>query len=338
MKKPPAFAACALAALLLAGCGERTCTGILTAPGDEAARTFTLQGDEGTVYSVKVAEDVPVAAWPEGTEPGDLYSGNWPALRLSVKGRTSLFGGEPVALTASSVQIDAAQQPQGLTLADGTSLTVWQASFDREYCAPDGTVLLEERLSGEAADTIESVPGLTEEAKGSIFAFYEAQGILYDLPAQLERAWAAYSEADEGFEPYTLGQEVNLCAQNGSTLWLVTKVTLPLGGRVVTEEQFCAAFDKATGEKLAAEELFTRTGSELAAALLDAAGVTDEPKRSELLAAFDESRVVFSAEALEVFYPAGAVPSEETALILGLDYTDEIKALLQPRALPRNAG
>lgn len=338
MKKPPAFAACALAALLLAGCSERTCTGTLTAPGNEAARTFTLQGDEGTVYSVKVAEDVPVAAWPEGTEPGDLYSGNWPALRLSVKGRAFLFGGEPVALTASSVQIDAARQPEGLTLAGGTSLSVWQASFDREYCAPDGTVLLEERLSGKAADTIESVPGLTEAAKENILAFYEAQGILYDLPAQLEMAWAAYSEADEGFEPYTLGQEVNLCAQNDSTLWFVTKVTLPLGGRVVTEEQSCAAFDKATGEALTVEELFTCTGETLAAALLDAAGITDEPKRSELLAAFDESRVVFRGEALEVFYPAGAVPSEETALILGLDYTGSVRALLQPRALPQKAA
>lgn len=334
MKKLSAFAACALAALLLAGCSERTYTGILTAPGDETTRSFTMQGRDGTAYSVKVTEDVPVVAWPEGTEPGDLYSGNWPALRLSVKGRTSLFGGEPVTLTASGVQIDAAQQPEGLTLADGTSLSVWQASFDREYCAPDGTVLLEERLSGEAADTIESVPGLTEEAKGSILAFYEAQGILYDLPAQLERAWAAYSEADEGFEPYTLGQEVNLCAQNDSTLWFVTKVTLPLDGRVVTEEQFCSAFDKATGEALTAEELFTCTGDELAAALLDAAGITDEPRRGEMLAAFDENRMVFRGEALEVFYPEGAVPGEETALILGLDYTDEVKALLQPRALP----
>ena len=337
MKKPPAFAACALAALLLAGCSERTYTGILTAPGDEAARTFTLQGEEGTVYSVKVAENAPVAAWPEGTEPGDLYSGNWPALRLSVKGRASLFGGEPVALTASSVQIDAARQPEGLTLAGGTSLSVWQASFDREYCAPDGTVLLEERLSGKAEDTIESVPGLTEAAKENILAFYEAQGILYDLPAQLERAWAAYSDS-EVFDRYTLGQEVNLCAQNDSTLWFVTKVTLPLGGRVVTEEQFCAAFDKATGEVLAPDELFTCTGETLAAALLDAAGITDEPKRSELLAAFDESRVVFRGEALEVFYPEGAVPSEETALILGLDYTGEVKALLQPRAQPQKAA
>ena len=338
MKKALPFVACALAALLLAGCGERTYTGILTASGDEAARTFTLHGEEGTVYSVNVADNAAVAAWPEGIEPGDLYSGNWPALRLSVKGRASLFGGEPVALTASSVQIDAARQPEGLTLAGGTSLSVWQASFDREYCAPDGTVLLEERLSGKAADTIESVPGLTEAAKENILAFYEAQGILYDLPAQLERAWAAYKEADEGFELYTLGQEVNLCAENGSTLWLVTTVTLPLGGRVVTEEPLCAAFDKATGEALTAEELFTCTGDELAAALLDAAGITDEPRRGEMLAAFDESRVVFRGEALEVFYPEGAVPSEETALILGLDYTDEVKALLQPRALPQKAA
>ena len=244
MKKLSAFAACALAALLLAGCSERTYTGILTAPGDESARSFTMQGRDGTAYSVKVAEDVPVVAWPEGTEPGDLYSGNWPALRLSVKGRASLFG-EPVTLTAGSVQIDAAQQPEGLTLADGTSLSVWQASFDREYCAPDGTLLLEERLGSEAADALENAAGLSQEAKENILAFYEAQGILYDLHAQLERAWAAYSEADEGFELYTLGQEVNLCAQNGSTLWLVTTVTLPLGGRVVTEEPLCAAFDKA---------------------------------------------------------------------------------------------
>lgn len=336
MKKLSTLAACALAALLLAGCIERTYSGTLTAPGDEAARTFTLQGEGGTVFSVKVAENIPVVAWPEGTEPGDLYSGRWPALRLSVKGRTSLFG-EPVTLTASSVQIDAAQQPEGLTLADGTSLSVWQASFDREYCAPDGTVLLEERLGSDAADAIESVPDLSEEAKGNILAFYEAQGILYDLPAQLESAWAAYKEEGQGFELYTLGQEVNRCAENSSTLWLITTVTLPLGGRVITEEQFCAAFDKATGEALTVEELFTCTGETLAAALLDAAGITDEPRRGELLAAFDESRVVFRAEALEVFYPVGTVPSEETALILGLDYTGEVKALLQPRALPQKA-
>ncbi len=336
MKKLSTLAACALAALLLAGCSERTYSGTLTAPGDEAARTFTLQGEGGTVFSVKVAENIPVVAWPEGTEPGDLYSGRWPALRLSVKGRTSLFG-EPVALTASSVQIDAAQQPEGLTLADGTSLSVWQASFDREYCAPDGTVLLEEKLGSEAADTIESVAGLAEEAKGNILGFYEAQGILYDLPAQLEKAHAAYKAEGEDFELYTLGQEVNLCAENSSTLWLVTTVTLPLGGRLITEEPLCAAFDKATGEALGPEDLFTCTGNELAAALLDAAGITDEPRRSEMLAAFDESRVVFRGEALEVFFPKGAVPSEETALILGLDYTDEVKALLQPRALPQRA-
>ena len=47
--------------------------------------------------------------------------------------------------------------------------------------------------------------------------------------------------------------------------------------------------------------------------------------------------MVFRGEALEVFYPEGAVPSEETALILGLDYTDEVKALLQPPALPQRA-
>ena len=70
---------------------------------------------------------------------------------------------------------------------------------------------------------------------------------------------------------------------------------------------------------------------------LHAAGITDEPRRGEMLAAFGENRVVFRGEALEVFYPEGAVPSEETALILGLDYTDEVKALLQPRALPQRA-
>ena len=174
---------------------------------------------------------------------------------------------------------------------------------------------------------------MAEEAKENILGFYDAQGILYDLPTQLEKAHAAYKAEGEDFELYTLGQEVNLCAQNDSTLWFVTKVTLPLGGRVVTEEPLCAAFDKATGEALGPENLFTCTGNELAAALLDAAGITDEPKRSEL----DESRAVFRGEALEVFFPKGAVPGEETALILGLDYTDEVKALLQPRALPQRA-
>ena len=334
MKKLSAFAAGALAALLLAGCSERTITGTLTVPGDAAARTFTMEGDDGRTYAVTLTEDAPVAAWPEDTRADDLYTGRCPALRLSVTGRLRLFGGKPLALTAASAQIDAARQPEDLPLADGTPLAVWQGSFDREYSLPDGTVLLEERLGGKAADAVEGVPGLTEEAGENILAFYERQGILYDLPAQLEAAWAAYSEKGEGFDPYTLGQEVNLSAENDSTLWLTTTVTLPLGGGVVTEEQFSAAFDKASGEALAPGDLFTRTGGELAAALLDAAAITGEPRRSEMLAAFDERRVVFRPDALEVFFPAGSLAGEQTACILGLDYTDGVKALLRPRALP----
>ena len=44
-------------------------------------------------------------------------------------------------------------------------------------------MLLEEQLGSEAADALENAAGLSQEAKENILAFYEAQGILYDLPA-----------------------------------------------------------------------------------------------------------------------------------------------------------
>ena len=79
MKKLSAFAACALAALLLAGCSERTYTGIRTAPGDGAARTFTMQGQDGTAYSdtekaaVKAEADALVAELRASDDPVALF-------------------------------------------------------------------------------------------------------------------------------------------------------------------------------------------------------------------------------------------------------------------------
>lgn len=95
-------------------------------------------------------------------------------------------------------------------------------------------------------------------------------------------------------------------------------MTLPLGGGAVTEEQFSAAFDKASGEALAPGDLFTRTGETLATALLDAAAITGEPRRSEMLAVFDERRVVFRPDALEVFFPGALCPARRRPSSWGL--------------------
>ena len=51
-------------------------------------------------------------------------------------------------------------------------------------------------------------------------------------------------------------------------------------------------------------------------------------------AAFSGRSLLLFPEHLEIAFPAGSLPSQEHSYLLGLDWDEELAALLQPWALP----
>ena len=83
-----------------------------------------------------------------------------------------------------------------------------------------------------------------------------------------------------------------------------------------------------------AGDLFLCPPEEMAPRLLELADLSDPALRSEMEAAFSGRSLLFFPEHLEIAFPAGSLPSQEHSYLLGLDWDEELAALLQPWALP----
>ena len=94
-----------------------------------------------------------------------------------------------------------------------------------------------------------------------------------------------------------------------------------------------AAFDRETGERIETWDLFSCQPEEAKKALLDRAELGDPALLREAEAAFDPAWVVFTSDGIEVWFPQGSLPSQETSLILFLEYS-QLEDILHSWAIP----
>lgn len=67
---------------------------------------------------------------------------------------------------------------------------------------------------------------------------------------------------------------------------------------------------------------------------LKAADISDPGLLSEMEAAMKPEYIILFPDALEVAFPQGTLPSQEYSYVVGFDYDKELKAVLQPWAVP----
>lgn len=223
-------------------------------------------------------------------------------------------------------------EEEAAVLPDGTAVGLWRMEqVDRWNCyrLPDGTELLEERApTGPANVVVGGVEGfgqLGEAAQAAIGAYYEDQGLRYDLQAELERAYADYQSCQrsgEAFEHYIAGQEVAPTASNDHIVCFVTTTTRSVRGRLVENDYFTAVFDRETGEPLDPVSLFTVSPEEVLERLLSEAQIYDSALREEMKAAWDPAWLELDSGSLSVYFPRGSLPSQETASGFGVDVED----------------
>ena len=246
------------------------------------------------------------------------------------------------------IRIDAYLIPEAAVLSDGTVLDVWKTgSFGTTYQTKDGIELLwEDAPNGpdnHYVGNMESFDDLGEAAKLHVAEFYEKQGKLYDLQAELERAWTAYQADPKAFSSFVVRQETSPAASNEQVFYFRTNLTQTISGNTVQETTLCAAFDRETGANIPLVDLFVCPEEDIVKNLLDLAekdgsGPADPMVKAEMEAAFQIEYLDFSQDSLWLEFPQGTLPSQEYTYLVSVAFNDECKALLHSWAVPNHSN
>lgn len=332
-------------AVLFAATRQRQLSGqVLRAEGNGV---FLVQSEDGKPVYLLASDDTLVFSFLDGFDTRSFREGQMTdpvqvsATVAGPKQRVTTADGKAAsAWPAVQVEVQGRLRPESVTLADGTGVQVWQYARDTAYTLSDGTELLrvDTPIGPENVYTggVESLDQLPQQAQEKILAFYEAQGLLYDERAELERAFEAYCrwEGPGPFPAHALGQETGPTASGDRVIYFMTSVRLPVSSNEMTELRLGAAFDKTTGEQLKAADLFTCPPEELAPKLLDLAQITDPAQRQAMTDAFDAGNIVFFPEHLELSFPQGSLPGQEHGTLIGLEYEEGLRELLADGAVP----
>lgn len=332
--------------------GNKALSGEVVAVQQDPA-ALVLQTNDGKRIAVLLEEDTYISGM-DGID-GEAYKAA-PHTGVSVyffpEGRgTSLPAEDGETLKAyhadSFIGIDSYLVENAAALSDGTALDAWKNSGRRtRYQLKDGTELLrEDAPSGPEnhyVGSLESFDDLSESAKPAVRQHYAEQGQLYDLPYELERAYAEYLADPEGFSSHWVSQDVSPTGSNSRVMYFQTNLILPTGGNTIEETHLLAAFDRETGAYIPTASLFSCPGPEIGKRLLDLAekdGWPDTPAlKQEMLAAFRLEYVTISSHGLYISYPQGTLPSQEYGYGLSVDYDDGLRAILHPWAVPDASG
>ena len=329
------LAVCLVLALLAFLGREREVTGeIVEVLQDSGGTVLVLETDRGRRTGVLLEENTTIGSWVSGVDTAAF--GASPQLRSGVSavcrglGRSVETGdGKPVTVrSASYLAVDSIRTPGALTLADGTALDRVDQSNRVCYELPEGPLLLwEDRAFGpdNVHNGRESFDDLSPRAQERVMAYYEQQGLLYDLQGELERAWAAYQAAGrpEDFRGFIVGQ-----------MYFCTELTLPVEAGEVESRRLTAAFDRNTGALIDNWDIFTCPPEEAVRTILELAEPNDPALRREMEAAFSPEMLLFGQDGLEIFFPRGSLPSQEYGCGFYVACEGPLAGILQDWALP----
>lgn len=233
-----------------------------------------------------------------------------------------------------------------MTFPDGECVNLWRrGSFGHAAykLSDETTLLLVQDPAGPAnvyAGGAESFDDLSEPAQRAVAAFYEEQGLLYNIPSELEKAYADYLACKDKrtlFREHYISQDITPAASNESIMCFLTSVILPVNGQIAQEVRLGAVFNRETGEVLNNWELFSLPEEETRRRLLDAFNIGDPALRKEMQAALKPEYIVLFPDNLDVTFPRGTLPSQKDSYSIGISY-DELQGVIQTWAIPNADG
>ena len=243
------------------------------------------------------------------------------------------------------IQIDAIYNPEAAILSDGTVLGAWQTALGyTTYYTQKGVELLLEYIfitpENRHTSYTDGIEDLVDGAWLLVADHYENLGKLYDLQAELERAWAAYQADAAAFSPFYVQQETSFAGFSEQVVYFCTNLSQTLSGINAQTTASCAAFDRETGENIPLADLFL-SPEDLGKNLLDLAakdgtGPAEPALTAEMEEAFRLEYLTISQDGLTISFPQGSLPSQEYNYVVTVKYSDECKSLLHPWAIPQS--
>ena len=314
--------------------------------GDTSLSSFVVQTEEGDRFGVLMTGQTIVL--PSDTLSAEDFLRQPPeGVVVSVfcqRGRQTLTaqdGRTLAAFSADQISIIGQVTQSVFALSDGTEIDLIQ--YDSSpfayniYRLRDGKQLLRELPPSGPENVsvggVASFDDLSPAAQEAVSAYYDRQGLLYDIKQQVEAAYQAY-RTDPDSPPFHVEQSISPSAASSRVLYFLTSVTMPGGNGSGKELRLGDAFDRETGARLPPLTLFSLPPEQVPEALVSLSKPESDTLHTEMLAAFRPEYLVFFPEHLELNFPRGTLPSQEYDYIAALDYTPQLTALLQSWAIP----
>lgn len=339
---------------LLSGCGEKKAIiGLVTEvqPSDiPNCANFVIRTDTGNQFGILMSSTTYLTSYFNEVDQAQLLDGTKKDVVISImpsgrgKSMTTADGKKLKTYMATYIHIISYLTDETLQLSDRTDIQIWKELWSYTYRFKDRTELLEVSGStvpdGVVMSNGDSLYELPKSAQTNILAFYEKQGLLYDVTKTLEQAYHSYQllkEKEQPFQPYYLAQSIYPTASSEKVMYFLTSVSLPFGGGYMDALQIPVAFDKETGKPIEPLELFHCSKEKAIDTILDLAKLQDLTLIKEMREAFQPQNVIFYEDNMEIVFPKGSLPSQKDGQILLLDYTDSLYNILQPWAIPLQA-
>ncbi|MEW9125157.1 MAG: hypothetical protein AB2421_20775 [Thermotaleaceae bacterium] len=236
-------------------------------------------------------------------------------------------------------------QEKVASFSDAENVDLWRSDYGGRdvYKLSDGTTLLiVQDASGPSnvyVGGVEDFYDMSEAAQKAVLTYYEEQGLLYDIQTELKKAYDEYlicKKAGQKFNSFFISQAISPASSNDRIMCFLTAVTLPLGEQRAQEIHLGAVFDKETGEKISAWDLFSLSESESKKQLLDAAQITDTALMAEMESTLKAEYIILFPDNLDIVFPPGVLPSQEHSYIIGIDYAD-LQGIVKNSAIPYSA-
>lgn len=317
--------------LLLTGCGGKVIYGEVKsiAPKGDYLE-LTIVGKEDTVLADDNTMVYSFAGIEEGLLDGELIRPYITAYDLRWT---------PEGTYSDRIYVESMILPEPYVLEDGTKLTVRKDFTHTTYFTPnDIDILWEQEPVGPHNVSVGGLPTfdmLSEQAQEAILAYYEEQGLLYDLDAELEKAYQEFLSMGNpvNFQAHHLSQDISPTAANEKLIWYSIYVTRPVGDGLHHQTSTHTVFDRETGEVVNTADLFQCTEKELGRRILEIVNMPDTELSREMENAFRFEYLNFSSNYLDVCFPAGSLISQNTGHILGIEY-QALGGLIHPWAIP----
>ncbi len=314
--------------------------------GDTSLSSFVVQTEEGDRFGVLMTGQAIVL--PSDTLSAEDFLRQPPeGVVVSVfcqRGRQTLTaqdGRTLAAFSADQISIIGQVTQNVFALSDGTEIDLIQ--YDSSpfasniYRLRDGKQLLRELPPSGPENVsvggVASFDDLSPAAQEAVSAYYDRQGLLYDIKQQVETAYQDY-RTNPDFRPFYVERTVSPSAASSRVIYFLTTVTLLSNDGSGTELRLGDAFDRETGARLDPLSLFSISPEQVPEALVSLSKPESPTLKAEMIAAFQPDHLVFLPDGLEINFPLGTLPSQEYDYIAALDYTPQLTALLQSWAIP----